>query len=318
MAGHGVGVGVVGQPERDRVLPGGLRQLVDRDLEREHRRCFVRPPHVSRRLRVGSDQALLAREVGNAVKAGCGLGVEGGEQVVAGGLLIDLVDRCRQPARVVGAEPDAVPAGGAEAALVEGLRSGHHELDRPAEPAGRDGERADVRLEGVLLPEPASGVRGDHLDVGGVDAELPGQPVAHGPGVLGALVHDKNLPTPFDDTPQQLHRIHVRLRVLVHLVDPHLAPRERGLGVAQGDVGEERNRLLLAHGRRALVVEVHRDRFDGVRGAHEIGRLRGCHLSVRHDERDRLAPVGNVVAEQRLEALDGMAAGHEVPGCLQL
>ena len=38
LAGHRVGVGVVGQPQRDRILAHSVGQLVDRDLEREYPR----------------------------------------------------------------------------------------------------------------------------------------------------------------------------------------------------------------------------------------------------------------------------------------
>ena len=167
-------------------------------------------------------------------------------------------------------------------------------------------------------PNPPPVYGGDHLDARWVDAELKGQPVAHGPGVLGALVHDEGVPAPFDDAAQQFHRHGVLLRMVVGLVDPHLALCERGLGVSQRDVGEEWNGLLLPNDLHALVVEVHRDWLDLVPGAHEVCGLRGGHRGVRDDQRDRLAPVGNVVAQQRLEALDGVTAGHEVARSLQL
>jgi hypothetical protein len=198
---------------------------------------------------------------------------------------------------------------------VEGLGPGQDELDRPAEPPGGQCERADMRLEGVLLPEGAAGVRRNHLDVVGIKAELGGQSSPDGAGVLRALMHDQGVAAPFDHAGDQLHRYLMLIRVLVYLVDLDRAVGERGVGVADRDVGEEGQRYRLGLHQRlcAVGVQVRRERLCPIAGPDAPGRLRDCQQRVRYHQRDRLAPVGDAVIQQRLQALKAVATGHDEP-----
>ncbi len=106
------------------------------------------------------------------------------------------------------------------------------------------------------------------------------------------------------------------IRVLVCLIDLDRAVGERGVGVADRDVGEERQRyrLGLQHCLGAVGVQVRRERLHLIAGPDAPGCLRYCQQRVRYHQRDRLAPVGDAVIQQRLQALKAVATGHDEPG----
>ena len=228
-----------------------------------------------------------------------------------GGLLVDLVHDRAKLAGFVGAQSDGVPGGRPETAGVERLRARQHRLDRPAQPARDERERREMHLQRVLLAETAADVRRDDHDVGRVDPQLGGEAVAHRGRVLRALVHDDGVALPVHDAGQKLHRHLVLRRLFVGADHSHRAGREGRLRIADPDVGQERqrDRLLLYQGGGAGRVDADRERLPLVLGVDQHGAFGRGDQVVGHDQRDRLASIGDLVAAQRLQAL------HRVPAC---
>ena len=65
----------------------------------------------------------------------------------------------------IGAKPDVMPAGWAEARVVEDLRARNHQLHRTPSLARGDGRQHRLHLQRVLLAEAAAGKGRDHLDL---------------------------------------------------------------------------------------------------------------------------------------------------------
>ena len=300
LAGDRLDLGVVLQPEGQRVHAAGLRHLVDRALQRDRAGRLAGRAHEQRRAGV-EPNAFVRRGDGRA-------GIErmrgvGGrlEEVVEGarrrlGVMIDRGQR----AVAVGAHAQGLPRRRAMADRAVHLLAAQHQLDRPADqPRRHDAEHLRPRDE-ALGAEAAAEERTADVDVLRRDAEQSRDPPLRHDEALARRVDRERVAVPRRDDRVRLHRVVVLRRRLVGRLDPLRRGGEPGLDIAAlhfRRIADADARRHEAFGRvepdpRRLAVVARRQQ----RGA--FGR-RLQRLGDHH--RDRLVGVAHPVVLQQVE-----------------
>ncbi len=302
-----VGLGVVAQPERDRVELERVRQLVQRGLQRERPGRLAGRALERRGRNVEPHEAVRRLDVRAGVKHPGLHRARLDELVEAGSLGRDLVpDRGEPPARV-GAEGHLLDRAGAVSDEREHLRPGEGDLHPAPDDLGPHRGEGHVRPGGPFAAEASSDVMGENADVLGLEAEDRRDLLPDAEEALGRVVERQaTLPLPDGDRRVRLHRVVVLERRRVRRFDPRARVLEACLDVAALRVGlaERARRLRLV---RSGQVRPYRgpDRGRGhgpiVGHAHEARRILGALERVGDDERDGLIGVEHAVVLQELE-----------------
>ena len=155
----GMRVGLVADPQLDRVEPARDRELVDRRLEREHAGALAGGAHPGRRRHVERREPVRGASVRRRVHHPRDHRGLLGELLDRRGLLDDVVADRLQAAVAGGAEPQPLDRRRAVAGQREHLLPRRRELDRAADGLRRHRRDHDMRARRALRAEAAADVR---------------------------------------------------------------------------------------------------------------------------------------------------------------
>src|SRR6516164_1885504 len=136
--------------------------------------------------------------------------------------------------------------------------------------------------------------------------------------VLSAFVHYELAILPLGNRGDELHRVMVLGRGGEPRIDLDGSRCERALRIAGDDLRKTlvERRVGLIDGLRPGRVKRHADGFGRVRGLNQCSGLSRRFKRVRHNQRDRLASIGDGRRLHGLETLEGMASRHQKAGRL--
>ncbi len=216
-----------------------------------------------------------------------------------------VVDDGRQPALLVGAEPDPAARRRPAAGHQVRLRTRQRQLDRPPrQPGGGDGE-GHVRPGARLAAEPAPDVRRQHVHPVAGQAELLREHLLDAVGVLRGVVHGEVVAVPRGHGGVRFERVVVLGRRAVDGLHGGRGPSQSG-----SHVPNDRRRLLQHRVSRGVGGLI-RHRQDGglwrVAGLHEPGGVFSLLLRLGHDDGDRLAVPEDAIGIQDRQAHRGGA-----------
>jgi hypothetical protein len=300
-------LGVIREPQRDRIHLQRLGQFVHRGLQREHAHVLAGRAHVRAAGDVQHDDFVRRANV----RRGVDRARRPRESFVVVGNVVPLADAFvndRNEFAVRGrAEGHALFGGGPMSVREEELLARQPQLHRPLDLVRCERCGKDVRPRRSFAAERAADERRHDLDIFFRDAERFRHRGADREDVLRRVVQRELVAFPRRDERMRLHRIVMLVWRAIGLIDLDRGRGERGVGVANMN----RRRLLRPFVRRlgAMFEKVGLRRQFVVCDAHEIRRVRGLLERLRDDDGDLLTNVVNVGVGEREEMRLGVVAG---------
>ncbi len=299
----GVDVGVVAQPQLDRIDAHGVGELVHRRFQGERAARLTRRAHKGRRGGIHPAQAVRDRQIGCAVKHRRQRARPRHELVEDRRLRARLVHEAGEAAVGGRSQRDALNRARPETDRAEHLRPRQRDLHRAADQLRRHRRQDGMRPQRALTAESAADELRHDAHARRRQAEDLRELAPRAHDALRRLVHREPVAIPLRDRRVRFHRVVVFNRNHIGVVHFYGGLRERGGRIAFAEVG------VAAAGSRFVLRGIVEARDRGclrVAGAHQRRGVGRVLEGVGDDHRDRLTIVVHDVVLQHHE---GAVAG---------